>query len=132
MMKALVMTFATIEFGVGAVMLAAPSLVWTPILGSLPGTMVESTIARFAGVALLGLALACWLLRNEGQSRAMKGLVGVMLLYNGGATGLLLYAGPGLGLSGSGFWPAALFHAAMGIWCLLALPNKPTRVLAGE
>jgi hypothetical protein len=131
-MKALVMTLAVIEFGVGAVMLVAPSLVWTPILGSPPGTTVESTIARFAGVALLGLALACWLLRNEGRSRAMKGLVGAMLLYNAGATGVLLHAGPGLGLSGAGFWPAALFHAAMGIWCLLALLHKPTRVSAGE
>jgi hypothetical protein len=100
-MKALVTTLAVIEFGVGAVMLAVPSLLWTGLIGSPLSAGVELVIARLAAVALLALALACWLLRNEGGSRAMKGLVGAMLLFNGGAVGVLLYAGPGLGLSGS-------------------------------
>jgi len=131
-MKALVTTLAVIEFGVGAVMLAVPSLLWTGLIGSPLSAGVELVIARLAAVALLALALACWLLRNEGGSRAMKGLVGAMLLFNGGAVGVLLYAGPGLGLSGVAFWPAVLYHAAMGAWCLITLLHKPAQISATE
>ncbi len=131
-MKVLVTTFAVIEFVVGAVMLAAPSFIWMALLGSPLGTRVEPIIARLAGVALVALALACWLLRNEGRSRAMEGLVWAVLLWNVGAAGVLLYAGPGLGLFGPGFWPGVLFHTAMGIWGLMAVLHKPTRKSAGE
>jgi hypothetical protein len=131
-MKALLMTFAVIELGVGALMLAAPSLILIGLLGSPLGTTAESIITRLAGVALIALALACWLLRNEGRSRAMEGLVWAVLLWNGGAAGVLLYAGPGLGLFGPGFWPGVLLHTAMAVWCLLALLHKPARVSAGE
>ncbi len=131
-MKALATTLAVIELGAGLGMLAAPSLVGTILLGSSLGTNIEMVIARVAGVALLALAFACWLLRNEGWSHAMKGLVGAMLLYNGGATGVLLYAGFGLGLFGAGFWPAILVHVAMGIWCLISLLNKPTQASAED
>ncbi len=131
-MKALATAFALIELGAGLGMLAVPSLVGTTLLGSSPGTTVELIIARVAGVALLALALACWLLRHEGRSRAGTGLVGAMLLYSVGAVGVLLYAGLGLGLSGVGFWPAVLVHMAMGVWCLISLLDKPTRVSASE
>ena len=131
-MKALVTTLAVIEFGVGAVMLAVPSLLWTGLIGSPLSAGVELVIARLAAVALLALALACWLLRNEDGSHAMKGLVGAMLLFNGGATGVLLYAGLGLGLSGVAFWPAVLYHAAMGVWCFIALLHKPAQISATE
>ncbi len=127
-MKALVTTFGVIEFAVGAVSLVAPSFLWMTLLGSPLGTTVEPVIARLAGVALVALALACWLLRNEGRSRAMEGLVWAVLLWNCGAAGVLLYAGPGLGLFGPGFWPGVLFHTAMAVWCLLALFYKPARV----
>ncbi len=127
-MKALVTTLAVIEFGAGLGMVTAPSLVGATLLGTSLDAAVELVIARVAGVALLALALACWNLRNEGRSRAVRGQVGAMLLCNGGATGVLLYAGPGLGLSGNGFWPAVLIHAVMGIWCVSSLINKPKRI----
>jgi hypothetical protein len=131
-MKALLTTLAVIEFGAGLGMLAVPSFVGEILLGSPFGTTIEPVIARVAGIALLALAVACWLLRNEGWSRATRGLVGAMLLYNGGGTGVLLYAGPGLGLYGTGFWPAVLVHAVMAVWCLLSLLRKPGQIPASE
>jgi len=113
-------------------MLTTPSLVWKILLGSPLGTPTELVIARLVGITLLALALACWLLRNEGESRAMRGLVGAMLLFNGGAAGVLLYAGPGLGLFGVGFWPGVLQHTALGVWCLFSLSPKRNRISAGE
>ena len=131
-MKALVTTLAVIELGAGLGMVAAPSLVGTTLLGTSLDATVELVVARVAGIALLALALACWLLRNEGRSRAMRGLVGAMLLYNGGAMGILVYAGPGLGLSGPGFWPAVLVHTAMGVWCLISLLHMPNQISTSE
>lgn len=131
-MKALLTTLAVIEASVGAVMLAVPSFIWTGLLGPPLSGGVELVIARLVGVALLALALACWLLRNEERSHAMKGLVGAMLLFNFGASGVLLYAGLDWGLFGVGFWPGVLFHAAMGVWCLLALLHRPDRIPADQ
>ena len=131
-MKALLTTLAAIEFGAGLGMLAVPSFVGEVLLGSPLGTSVELIIARVAGIALLALAVACWLLRNEGRSRAARGMVGAMLLYNGGGAGVLLYAGPGLGLYGTGFWPAALVHAVMAVWCLVSLLHKPARLTSDQ
>lgn len=131
-MKALLTTLAVIELGAGLGMLAIPSFVGEALLGSPFGTAIEPVIARVAGIALLALAVACWLLRNEGGNRAARGMVGAMLLYNGGGTGVLVYAGPGLGLYGTGFWPAVLAHAVMAVWCLIALLHKSTLISAGE
>jgi hypothetical protein len=131
-MKLLLTTLAVIEFGAGLGMLAIPSFVGEILLGSPFGTAIEPVIARVAGIALLALAVACWLLRNEGGSRAARGMAGAMLLYNGGASGVLLYAGPGLGLYGTGFWPAVLVHAVMGVWCLVSLLQKPGRITTSE
>ena len=131
-MKALLTTLAVIEFGAGLGMLAIPSFVGEILLGSPFGTAIEPVIARVAGIALLALAVACWLLRNEGWSRATRGMVGAMLLYNGGGTGVLLYAGPGLGLYGTGFWPAVLVHAVMAVWCLVSLLSKPARIRSDQ
>ena len=131
-MKALLTTLAAIEFGAGLGMLVVPSLVGTVLLGSPLGTSVELIIARVAGIALLALAVACWLLRNERKTRATRGMVGAMLLYSGGGTGVLLYAGPGLGLYGTGFWPAVLVHAVMAVWCFIALLRKPAQISATE
>jgi hypothetical protein len=131
-MKALATLLAVIESVVGLGMLTTPSLVWKILLGSPLSAPTELVISRLVGITLLALALACWLLRNEGESRAMRGLVGAMLLFNGGAAGVLLYAGPGLGLFGVGFWPGVLYHTAMGVWCLLSLLQKPGQIPASE
>ncbi len=128
-MKALLTATAVIELGVGLAMLAVPSFVWGGLLGSPLGAAAELTIARVVAVAFLALALASRLLRNEGGSRAMRQLVGAMLLFNGGVAGVLLYAGLGLGSFGPGFWPGVLFHLAMAVWCVASLLSTPARIV---
>jgi hypothetical protein len=123
------LTVATVlEAPTDLALLVLPSFLSTLLLGSSLDGPVASTVARVAGVAILALAIACWIARHDGQSRAAKGLVGAMLLYNGGVATLLAYASMALGLSGLALWPVVLIHAAMAAWCLMRLLNPPVRM----
>lgn len=123
-MKNLLTVTALIEFVTGLVLVAAPSVVSTLLFGAQPDTPVGMIIARVAGIALLALGLACWLARLDGRSRATRGLVGAMVLYNAGSVALLAQAGLDLHLSGSALWPAVAFHAAMTAWCVTSLATS--------
>jgi hypothetical protein len=81
-------------------------------------------LARVAGLALVALAVACWLARHDSQSRAGRGVLVAMFIYNAGAATMLAYGGMGLGLSGIGLWPAVLLHAALTAWCLVCLRSS--------
>ena len=70
---------------------------------------------------MLALGVACWLARGDTQSRAARGLVAAMLLYNGVAVAVLAFAGLGYGLHGVALWPAVVLHAVMVVWCVACL-----------
>ncbi len=75
------------------------------------------TVARVGGAGLLALGVACWFARGDTQSRAARGLVAAMLLYDVAAAGVLAFAGIGFGLQGVALWPAVVLHAVMAVWC---------------
>jgi hypothetical protein len=112
---------AAIEAGAGLALLLSPSLPVSILLGSSLDTPAAMVLGRIAGAALLALGVACWLARNDAQSRAATGVVAAMLLYNIATVALLAHAGFGLGLFGIGWWPAVLLHLTLGIWCTACL-----------
>jgi hypothetical protein len=116
-MKHLLTTTAALEVGAGLALLATPSLVFGPAIETPTGM----TVARIAGAALLAIGVACWLARHEGQSRAISGLVGGLVVYNALVVAVLAYAGTVLGLSSGGLWPAAAIHTVMTAWCVTSL-----------
>jgi hypothetical protein len=128
-MKNLLTLEGVFEVGVGLAMVVLPSLLATLLLGSPLDTPVALTFARVAGVALVALGIACWLARHDGQSRAARGLLGAMVVYNAGVFMVLSYAGVASGLSGIGLWPVVVVHAAMTVWCVMGLLNKPARII---
>ena len=123
-MKNLLTTTAVIEGGSGLLMVTFPALAATLLFGSPLDTPAGLTAGRSAGAALIAIGVASWLMRNEGQSRAARGLVGALTFYNTAIVAIFAYAGLGLGVSSSGLWPGALVHAAMAVWCVVSLLRR--------
>ena len=124
-MKPLLKLTGIIETATGLGLVAVPSVVVRLLLGSPLGTSAAVVLARVAGAALLALGVACWLARDDRQSRAARGLVVAMLMYNIPATAVFAFAGIGLQLHGVVLWPAVVLHAAMGVWCVACLRRGP-------
>jgi len=124
MMKRFLTLTAIIEAATGLALIAVPAIVVRLLLGAeISGASMP--LGRVAGAALLALGVACWLARDDTQSRAARGLVVAMLMYNIVATAVLAFAGIGLGLHGVALWPAVVLHAAMALWCLACLRCSP-------
>lgn len=104
-----------------------PSAVVHLLLGApLEGTAAVAA-ARVAAAALLTLGIACWLGRGDTLSRAARGLVAAMVIYNLGVAFVLGAAGMRSLPEGIVLWPAAaVLHVVMGIWCITTLMSgKP-------
>ena len=123
-MKSLLIVTGAIEAATGLALLGLPSLVVSLLLGGSLDAPAALVVARMTGAALLALGVACLLARNDSNSRAAAGLVTAMLLYNGAAVSVFVYARVGLGLTGIGLWPVFFLHAALAIWCIACLRRQ--------
>src|SRR6267154_3126005 len=127
MMKRFLTLTAIIEAATGLALIAVPAIVVRLLLGAeISGASIP--LGRVAGAALLALGVACWLARDDTQSRATRGLAVAMLIYNIAATAFLAFAGIGLGLHGVALWPVVVLHAAMAVWCVASLRRSPQNV----
>ena len=98
-----VLIFAAVgEAATGLALLIVPSLVGRLLLGE-ELTGIAIPVARVAGIALIGLGLACW----PGPPR-----VG-MLVYSAAVTLYLAYLGFAGGMNGILLWPAVVLHAIL-------------------
>ncbi|MGC2327047.1 MAG: hypothetical protein WA604_10070, partial [Candidatus Sulfotelmatobacter sp.] len=119
--EALYTATAVIELGAGCALLCFPSVSATLLLGAPLVARAALTVARVGGCALIALGVACWLARGDTQSRAAKGLVAAMVIYNLGA--VVILGGTGLRSKDIGvvLWAAVALHAAMTSWCMVTL-----------
>jgi hypothetical protein len=124
-MKALHTVTAVIELGAGLALLCCPSATVALLVGAPLEAPAALTVARVGGGGLLALGVACWLARGDTQSRAARGLVAAMLLYDVAAVAVLAFAGIGYGLNGAALWPAVALHAVMTGWCVACLRRGP-------
>ena len=123
-MKKLLITTAVLESATGLGLVASPALLATLLLGGGLDTPAAMTVARVAGVALLAIGLACWLARSDCASRAARGLVTALLLYNLGAGALFAHAALTLQPDGMAVWGVVAIHTVMAAWCITCLKNR--------
>jgi hypothetical protein len=117
---------AVIELGAGLALLCFPSATVALLVGAPLEGSAALTVARVGGAGLLTLGVACWLARGDTQSRAARGLVAAMVLYNLGAVLILGAAGIRSQPVGVVLWPAVVLHAVMTVWCIVSLlSGKP-------
>jgi hypothetical protein len=101
-MRRVLVLAAVAEAATGVALLIAPSLVGRLLFGA-ELTGVAVTIARVAGIALIGLGVACW----PGPPR-----IG-MLTYGAVVTLYLAYVGFTGGVAGILLWPAVVVHVIL-------------------
>jgi hypothetical protein len=117
-MKSLLTITGLIEGVTGFALAIVPSLLVSILLGTSltdPGAIL---IGRLAGAALITIAIACLLSRNDTQSSVMTK---AMLEYNIFSIILLVYAVLVERISGPGLWPAVLIHFGLLVWCASSL-----------
>jgi len=122
--RTLLIVTALVETPLGLMLLLSPSLVARLLLGVPLDTPAAFIVGRIAGAALLSLGGACWLARDEGSSRAGRGLVAAMLLYNCAAGAVLANAAVGVRFVGVLMWPAVAVHAVLAVWCVACLRSR--------
>ncbi|MGC2450770.1 MAG: hypothetical protein WA477_24210 [Candidatus Sulfotelmatobacter sp.] len=123
-MKTLLIVKSVVEVGAGLALLLVPSMVVSLALGiplERPGVIA---LARFVGVVLLAVGIACWMARNHSGSRGAIGLIVGLLAYDVSVVALLLVARLAEQLSGIALWPAVFLHSGLGLWSLLSLRKK--------
>jgi hypothetical protein len=103
MNKALAVAAAA-EVATGVALLVVPALVGELLIGqTIAGVAV--VVARVAGLALIGLGIACW------RSQPLEG----MLFYNTLVALYLAYLGLVHGPMGLLLWPAVVAHAVLSV-----------------
>lgn len=120
-MNTLFATTAVIEAGAGLALLCLPSAAAKLLLGAPLDTPNALTVERIGGMALLTLGVAFWLARGDAQSRASKGLIAAMVLYNLGAAVILAAVGIRSTRVGGALWPAVVLHTGMTAWCIMTV-----------
>jgi hypothetical protein len=117
----LLIVTALVETSIGVTLLLSPPFVAGLLLGVSLDAPAALVVGRVAGTALLSLGGACWLARDDGPSRAVRGLIAMLLLYNCAVGAILADAGARLGLVGPLMWPAVAVHVALAVWCIACL-----------
>ena len=101
------------EVVTGLALLVVPSLVGWLLLGEAL-TGIAISVARVAGIALIGLGLACW------PGPPLFG----MCIYSVAVALYLTYVGSAIGMAGVLLWPAVTLHGVMAVLFIWALSNN--------
>jgi hypothetical protein len=121
--KRLLVVAAGCEALTGLGLVVDPPFVVQLLLGARPSGAGVAT-SRLAGIALLGLGIACWpdddVIGHQAPLRAM-------LVYNMLATLYLFFLGVRAESVGLLLWPAVGAHALLTVWCCTVIlrPGSP-------
>ena len=108
-MKRVLPLAAVSEAAMGVALLVVPSVVGRLLLGE-PLTGIATPVARVAGIALIGLGVACW----PGPP------VAGMLTYTAAVALYLAHLSFAHGLAGTLLWPAVALHVIVTVLLIRA------------
>lgn len=101
---------AWLEIIVGAILITVPDVPCVLVFGAKPED-IGRPLARWVGVTLLALGIACVPARNAASSRnAVLGL----FLFNIGVTALFAWVGV-VTIHGFALWPVVILHAVIAV-----------------
>jgi len=123
-MKQLLIVTAVIEAGAGVALAFCPAASLAQLIGGPQQSAACQVLGGIGGAALCALALASWLAHYDVQSRAARGLVGALLLYNFSTAGILGAVGITSQAVGALLWPAVIIHSSLTVWCIACLMRK--------
>jgi hypothetical protein len=106
--RSVVVPAAWLEIVIGTLFAAVPNLPCVLLFATKPERL-GVPIARFAGLGLLALGIACLPTSTTGSRRGVVGL----LVFNIGAAILFAWVGVATTLRGILLWPAVFLHAAI-------------------
>jgi len=118
-MKSLLILTALIELAIGLSLIVIPSVTASLLLGV---PLIEPSgilVGRIGGAALISLATACWLSKDERHSSLV--ITKALVFYNTAAALLLAYGVIMEKFSGLGLWPAVILHVVLLTWCIKSI-----------
>jgi hypothetical protein len=122
--KPYLLTTAVVELAAGLALLIVPGVVVGWLLGNAPLAPEALVLARFVGVALLAIGMACGLARDDPGGSARRGVVVAALFYDVAVALLFVATAVGAGLAGPLLWPAVVLHTALAVWGLFCLTDR--------
>src|SRR5262252_4742181 len=108
MQRYLVMASAWLEIVVGAIFITVPDAPCELLFGAKPEG-IGMPLARWVGVGLLALGIACLPSKAAESRRSVLGL----FVFNAGLAILLAWVGVVTAVHGFLLWPGAILHAAI-------------------
>ncbi len=130
--RPLLISFALVEAATGLSLLCFPDLVLFLLLGLERSAVETRLVGRIAGTALLAIAAACCLGRNESRGAAQRGLFAALMIYNPAAAWVLGWAGATSEFDGVLLWPAVGLHAAIAAWTVVVIWWTASRKYRGQ
>jgi len=118
--RTVVLVAAWLEIAVGVCLLAVPELPCVLLFAAKPEG-IDMPLARFAGVALFALGIAC--LPTTGAGSHRRAVLG-LFAFNLGVAILLAWVAVATPMRGLLLWPAVILHAAI---AAALLPQLLTR-----
>lgn len=117
-MKLLLKSTSIIEGLTGLAIIFIPNILTNLLLGLSMNEVSGLILSMVAGVALLAIAIVCWLVSEQENSLAVvKGL----MFYNIAVVGIVLYSAIHFYVYNTLFFTIAGFHFIYGTWCLIVV-----------
>jgi hypothetical protein len=125
--RSVVMAAAWLEIVVGAILVAVPDIPCAVLFAARPEG-IGIPLARFGGIGLFALGIACLPWTGAGSRSTVLGL----FAFNAGAASLLAWVGIATTFRGFLLWPGAILHALIAAALLPQLLTTRAWWIAGS